>query len=276
MTLNEFYRRCCKELDFSGDGSFEALCLFEDLLNISKIDIVKNELTLTQEMKNTISKAVDERKNGRPLQYILGKWDFYDRTFFVGDGVLIPRPETETLVSCALDFLKSKKSPVVYDLCAGSGCIGITLAVLRPDAEVYLFEKEEAAFYYLLKNIEYHRADNAHAVKCDISDFDASRLPEADIILSNPPYIPSGEICSLQKEVTNEPHTALDGGVDGLDFYRIICEKWACKIKPGGMLAFECGENQSKSVCDIFKSRISDKKIIYDFNNIDRTVLLRI
>ena len=109
-------------------------------------------------------------------------------TFFVGDGVLIPRPETEMLVDFALTKIKDIESPVIYDLCAGTGCIGLTIANHRKDAKVYLFEKEKEAFYYLKKNKEKYELDNAIIINADIFNYDLSDSPMCDILLSNPPY----------------------------------------------------------------------------------------
>ena len=193
-------------------------------------------------------------------------------TFYVGKGVLIPRPETETLVDFALEKIKDIESPVIYDLCAGTGCIGLTIANHRKDAKVYLFEKEDEAFNYLVKNKEKYSLDNATIINSDIFDYDFSHLPMCDILLSNPPYIESNEIQTLQEEVLFEPITALDGGNDGLDFYKVIYDRWLSQVKENGFVAFECGEGQSQLICEIFAKKISSSNILFDFNNIDRIV----
>ncbi len=272
MTANELYTFCIKELDFTDDAKFEALCLFESLLNLNKQSLITGNISLTDEQIQTINNAIIRRKNREPMQYIIGNWDFYDMTYYVGEGVLIPRPETEMLVDFALEKLKKNKSPIIYDLCAGTGCIGLTIAKHISDARVYLFEKEDKAFEYLLKNKEKYRLDNANLIKADIFGYDVSLLPECDILISNPPYIETDEISALQNEVHFEPYTALDGGEDGLIFYRAICQKWLSKVKTNGYAAFECGENQSAAICDIFKGKYKSSNVIFDFNNIDRIV----
>ncbi len=272
MTLKEAYSFFAKELLFTENGDFEALCLFEDLLGYSKEQIYLNYGNLTDENFNIIQKAVSRRKNGEPLQYILGKWDFYDLSFNVGEGVLIPRPETEMLVDFALEKIKDIKNPIVYDLCAGSGCIGLTIAKHRNDATVFLLEKERNALKFLLKNKVELALENVTIIYDDLFTVDLSLFPEADIILSNPPYIISNEITSLQREVLFEPSTALDGGIDGLDFYRCLATRWISKVKKNGFIAIECGEEQSEPIIDILNGKYTKSNVIFDFNNIDRIV----
>ena len=257
MNAKELYNKCVEELSFTDDAKFEVLCMFETLLNINKASLISKDLFISNDEINIINQAISRRKNSEPLQYILGSWDFYDLSFYVGDGVLIPRPETEMLVDFALEKIKDIESPVIYDLCAGTGCIGLTIAKHRKDAKVYLFEKEEKAFSYLVKNKEKYELNNATVVQCDIFNFDFSEIPLCDVLLSNPPYIESDEIRDLQSEVLFEPISALDGGKDGLAFYRVICDKWLKQVKNNGFIAFECGEEQSKPICDIFKSKTS-------------------
>lgn len=276
MTLKQLYKYCSDKLAFGDCGDFEALCIFNDLLGVSKGKILLSDVQATEEQEKLVNDAIRRRENGEPLQYILGKWDFYDLTFTVGDGVLIPRPETEMLVDFALEKLKDIKNPVIYDLCAGTGCIGLTIASHRKDATVYLLEKEDKAFTFLEKNKEQLKLDNAILLHGDLFDFDFSSLPPCDLLLSNPPYINSDEIKTLQREVLKEPATALDGGADGLDFYRCIAERWDNKIRKGGFCAFECGERQSEDIIKIFNEKITEKQVLFDFNNIDRIVTFRI
>lgn len=276
MNAKEFYYKCVDELSFTEDAKFEALCMFETMLNIDKTSLITKDLNISDNDIKRIGSAIARRKKSEPLQYILGSWDFYDMSFFVGDGVLIPRPETEMLVDFTLEKIKDIESPVIYDLCAGTGCIGLSIANHRNDAKVYLFEKEEKALNFLLKNKEKYKLDNATIIQCDIFDYDFSSLPLCDILLSNPPYIETAEIKSLQNEVLFEPISALDGGADGLDFYRVIYDRWLKQVKKNGIVAFECGEQQSKPICEIFKSKTSSSEVLFDFNNIDRIVIFGI
>lgn len=272
MILKELFSYCVSELSFTDDNSFESLCLFQDILGYTKEQIYLSNIPATEKDVMKINNSVSRRKNGEPLQYILGKWDFYDMTFSVGEGVLIPRPETEMLVDFALEKLKNIPEPVVYDLCSGSGCIGLTIAKHRPDARVFLLEKERNALRYLLKNKVDSGLENVTVVFDDLFTVDLSLFPLADLILSNPPYINSDEIATLQKEVLFEPSSALDGGDDGLMFYRCLADRWRDKVKNSGFMAFECGEEQSKPIIDIFHDKFVESNVIFDFNNIDRIV----
>ncbi len=276
MTLKQLYNYCSDKLSFSDCGDFESLCIFNDLFGISKGKILLSDICATEEQEKLVKDVINRRINGEPLQYILGKWDFYDLTFAVGEGVLIPRPETEMLVDFALEKLKGVKNPIIYDLCAGTGCVGLTIASHLKDATVYLLEKEDMAFSYLKKNKELLKLDNAILMHGDLFSYDFSSLPNCDLLLSNPPYINTNEIQTLQKEVLKEPITALDGGIDGLDFYRCIAERCVHKINKNGFCAFECGEQQSEEIIAIFNGNFSQKEVLFDFNNIDRIVTFRI
>ena len=184
------------------------------------------------------------RADGEPLQYILGTWSFMGRDYKVGEGVLIPRDDTEVVVCEALRQAHSFPRPVVVDLCAGSGIIAITLAKELGSASVYAVEKSAQAFSYLTQNITLHQAD-VNAIRADLADcVDDFADGSLDLIVSNPPYIRSDEITSLQSEVQYEPRLALDGGGDGCDFYRMILSLWTKKLKQGGCIAFEIGEGQ--------------------------------
>ncbi|MCR4593987.1 MAG: peptide chain release factor N(5)-glutamine methyltransferase [Clostridiales bacterium] len=273
MILSDYYRRLSELLDKDGDGYFEAKCLIEDILGL---EFSFDDRGLTDEETALISKAADKRLSGYPLQYILGRWDFYDLSFFVGEGVLIPRPETEMLVDFALSKFNLADSPVIFDLCSGTGCIGITLAKHLPNAKVYLIEKENEALSYIEKNIKKYELSNVKVINGDVFDFDFSLLPETvDIVLSNPPYVPEKEIDTLPLELSFEPRSALDGGEDGLDFYRCFADKWTGIIKDGYM-AFECAEDQADGILEIFNGKYTDSEILKDLNNIDRIVAFRI
>ena len=197
--------------------------------------------------------TLKRRLSGEPLQYILGEWDFFGITLKVGEGVLIPRADTETVAERAIELLKGLKNPIVFDLCAGSGCIGIALSKFA-GAKVSFFEKSPKALEYLSHNVT---STNTNA---EIFEADVLLPPEneffgtADMIISNPPYIKSGVIPSLSKEVGFEPKMALDGGDDGLVFYRSIAKNWKRVLKKNGYLVFEIGFDQEKEVIEILKA----------------------
>lgn len=214
---------------------------------------------------------IGQRANGRPLQYVIGSWDFFGETFAVGEGVLIPRPETELLVEFAENNLSKNEKAVIVDLCAGSGCIGLTAARLFPDSEVYLVEKSDEAIKYLKKNLESSGCRNAHIIKGDAFLSPAENgIDGFDLLLSNPPYIKSDEVPSLQKEVLCEPAMALDGGNDGLDFYRAIAEKWLPRCRKA--VCVECGEGQTDFISGAFSAFCSKTEVLTDFRGTERAV----
>lgn len=217
---------------------------------------------------------LNRRIRKEPLQYILGSWDFYKSNFIVGNGVLIPRPETEELVELSVNIIKNNACKTVYDLCSGSGCIGLSIAKECPDVDCFLFEFYDDALKYTNINLQQLGLKNVRVFKHNVLNSPDFNIDKADLIVSNPPYIESGEIASLQFEVQKEPHTALDGGTDGLDFYRAFFDNWTDRLNDGGIFAFECGEAQSQKISDIFSEKFSYfvKRDIY---GIDRFVILK-
>ncbi len=276
MKLKELRKKLEHELLICSqdDASFEADCIAADIVGVSNSMLrVMNDFEVSDDKVSLAESYASRRLNGEPLQYILGMWEFYGNSFYVGEGVLIPRPETEMLVDIALDFLRHRLNPVCIDLCSGSGCIGISVAKAVKNADVTLFEKSDKAFEYLKKNAMLNSTDNIKAVKGDL--FDGCKQLEGfkcDILLSNPPYIRSDIIPTLQKEVQSEPVMALDGGEDGLDFYRSIADKWFSCVKPNGMVAVEIGEEQGVQVKSIFEKCFSCVNVIKDLYGNDRVV----
>lgn len=279
MTVREALIDLKQRLSNIEDGNIEARYILEKVSGLSYSDMLfKGDDSLGIDVVTQMYEMADRRLAGEPIQYILGQWDFMDFTFKVGEGVLIPRPETEILVETVIDRIAGIKAPVVYDLCAGSGCIGLSIKKLRPDAEVYLVEKSDEALQYLRDNLgELCRGlDNVTAVQGDILLPDSfNDLPCADVIVSNPPYIKSDEIPTLQSEVLREPYIALDGGGDGLEFYRVLVNEWSNELNPGGFMAFECGEDQAEDICSLFEQAGFDSETVNDYNNIQRIVFGR-
>ncbi len=270
MTLSEAYNYGVYFLSANGvdEADFKSLCLCCHCAGIknNEYEIHKNEDLI---IMKKFADMLWQIKSGEPLQYVIGRWDFYESEFHVGRGVLIPRPETEELTELVLDNAKRLCSPVVFDLCSGSGCIGISIAKALPSSTVYCVEKSEEALQYLLKN-----AESISTVKVVNSDINyPSDIGNADIIVSNPPYIKSSDLSSLQREVQFEPSMALDGGADGLDFYRIIAEKWNSNLKENGMLFLEIGEDQGEAVYEILeKQGFKEIEVIKDMYGNNRMV----
>lgn len=266
MTLKQAYIYCVSFLQDNGidEAEFKALCIVCNAAGIKNSDYIIHEYDIVD--LTIVNNMLTRLKIGEPLQYILGKWDFYESEFFVGEGVLIPRPETEELTDLAVKYVLTLNKPVIYDLCAGSGCIGLSVAK-KTDGTVYLIEKSVKAFSYLEKNAV--GISNAVLINDDINN--DIELPTADVIISNPPYIESAVINSLQNEVRHEPKDALDGGEDGLLFYRIINDKWNNKMKSGARLFLEIGNEQGSAVKEILTD-FSDIEVIKDIYGNDRIV----
>lgn len=257
MTIKQAYSKI--KAMFSEKGfdapDFEALSLINYVTGFDRHSLIAHgENKLENSKEDFLFSLVQKRLSHIPLQYILGEWSFYGFDFAVGEGVLIPRDDTEVVVNLCLDFLKNRTDKKVIDLCAGSGAISVVLSKLA-NADVTAVELSEKAFEYLDKNIRSNNAD-VNAVKGDIlscyADFDDEKY---DLIVSNPPYIKSEDIPTLQDEVQFEPEMALDGGVSGFDFYESIIENWSAKLKDGGALAFELGENQAEYVSALMKEK---------------------
>ena len=275
MTAEQVLRTAAEKLRAAQieNASFDASCLVENITGLSRTKIMLCDDDIADEQAELVERAVLRRISGEPLQYILGEWDFFGRTFEVGEGVLVPRPETELLVELALEKLRNVRYPVVFDLCAGSGCVGLTIAAERPDAHVWLFEKYDEAFHYLKRNIKKLGLTNVQAVQHDITlgcDDKISETP--DLIVSNPPYLRTDELDGLSTEVMHEPATALDGGMDGIDFYRIIASRWLPNVNKHGGIIFECDPSQTLEIADMLMPYAMRVKIVTDIFGLQRAV----
>lgn len=249
--------------------AFETSVLMEDLLGLPRNpEHIAAETVLKPEEEEKILAAAEKREGGYPLQYIIGNWEFFGRKFFVGEGVLIPRPETELLCEAVLKFYSRKMPPKIIDLCSGSGCIAITLAKEINSASVSALELYEGAFGYLSKNNAFH----GNCVKTVHGDA-LEAFGMFDCVVSNPPYITGEEMKGLQTEVTHEPETALFGGEDGLDFYRAISKNWFEHLTSGGLIAFEIGDTQGEAVKEILtESGYLFASVMQDYEGRDRVV----
>jgi len=221
---------------------------------------------------NTLDLMLKKRADGYPLQYIIGEWDFFGLTFIVGEGVLIPRPETEKLVELALSHTKSG---LCADLFSGSGCVGIALAK-NSSIRCSSIEYSEKAFKYLNMNIKSHSVqEKVKGICADVLDFELINSfndESFELILANPPYIPKKDKVFLQREVLFEPDEALFANENGLYFYNQTLKRWRNKLKPNGMIAFEIGINQHEQVCEIFVNNNFSPKVLKDFAGIERIV----
>lgn len=279
MNIYTAYRGAIKLLRDSGCESpeFDARCLVKHCFGYTETALLLNmQSPADPEKYGFFSECVKRRAAFEPLQYILGEWDFYKYTFKVKKGVLIPRPETELLVEYAVNNMRKTYKGVIFDLCCGSGCIGISVAKRFPSCKVYCVDISDEAISLTKENALLLDAPNVEVVKGDIFEgTEALSLPQPDMILSNPPYIISEEIPFLQKEVGFEPVLALDGGIDGLSFYRALSEKWFPYLTKGGTLAMECGENQANDILTMFLKKADGARLIKDGAQTDRVVVVR-
>ena len=227
---------------------------------------------LGQDGRDLLSKLVERRISGQPLQYITGECFFYGRRFICRPGVLIPRFDTECVVECALQLISPGDK--VLDLCCGSGCIGVTIK-LECNAQVTCADVSDSALALTRLNAGAYCIDDLKTLKVDLfTDFPKGPF---DMIVSNPPYIPSADIVSLSAEVSNEPVLALDGGIDGLDFYRRIIPASIFALSDPGYLVLECGIGQSDAVAHIMhESGFDCIKTKKDLSGISRVVSGRI
>ncbi|MBP3746264.1 MAG: peptide chain release factor N(5)-glutamine methyltransferase [Ruminococcus sp.] len=280
VNRRELFDECLNLLNAAGKESaeFDTLCIFQDMLG-DKNPLFSPMKAVEENDAAKIRDITAKRAKGQPLQYLLGKWEFYGYPFYVGEGVLIPRPETEQLVENVIDICRDNglTAPVIADLCSGSGCIAITLKNELPSAKVSAYELSDKAFGYLERNKAMNNADIS-LIKGDVTD--ESSVGSAgcfDIIVSNPPYLTKDEMDHLQTEVTYEPELALDGGDDGLDLIRSITEIWKKHLNKGGWLCYEFGDAQHEQVGDILAANgFTNITFSRDFSGIVRTVAAQI
>lgn len=237
------------------------------------------ELYATDQTCFAMSEAVNRVLTGEPLAYVLGQWEFYGLTLQVNRDVLIPRDDTCAVTQLAIkQALFLDASPRILDLCTGTGCIGLAIASRVKDAKVTCADMSKEALAVAKKNVTLNKLTGR--VSCVQADAMAEPNPflgKFDMIVSNPPYITAAEMKELPDSVKNyEPHMALYGGEDGLDFYRSIAEKYANALKPGGYLCFEFGMGQGDAVCEILqKNGYTVLERSRDYNDRERAVIAR-
>ena len=270
MVISEFVRETAKHL---GDNArFEAELMVMSVMEMDRTRLVLNgKLPVMPQHTYRMNKMIERRKKGEPLQYILGETEFMSLDFFVREGVLIPRSDTEILVETVIDKIGDKKI-IVADICTGSGCIGISIAHYKKNTDVELFDISDIALETAEKNIKRNNvSDRVKSYKMDIlNEYPKKKY---DVVVSNPPYIEKAVIETLQTEVKDyEPRIALDGGEDGLDFYRRLVPMWAGKLRSGGLFAVEIGEEQGQAVSDIFKKAGLTPQVVTDYSGHNRIV----
>ena len=275
MTIFEAYNTTKKKLEAAGieDYVFEAKHIIKHITGLSAPQILTNyNNKLSQYQENNLVAITHQREVRYPLQYIFGEWDFYGRSYRVGPGVLVPRADTETVIDECLEFLKEKSEPQILDLCTGSGCIGITLALEKSDSHVTMVEKYEEAIRYAKINAEGNEAANTKIILGDIFET-AAGDKKYSLIVSNPPYIPQEEMNIVSPETKFEPQTALLAEDGGMEFYKAIINNYKNSLAEGGMLCFEVGINEYRKVSDLMsEAGFKDIKVKKDFGGIERAV----
>ncbi len=280
-TYNDIYVEARKTLKDAGVGQYalEARVLLAFAAGKSQEEFLRDiRLYPAGDYEERARSLLGRRLKGEPTAYITGEWLFYGLPMLVNPNVLIPRADTETVAETAIKYLKGRSGTGarVLDLCCGSGCIGLAIAANVPEARLILVDREARALAVARRNAGINAL--SRRVSCVLGDA-LEKPPKAlgryAMIACNPPYIPSAEIEGLDASVKDyEPREALDGGGDGLDFYRSVCSLWKEVLEEGGYMVFECGFGQSVEVVKIGAAAgLAHLETVKDTNGIDRAVV---
>ena len=282
-TLNALLREGVAMLAANGaeNAAREAVWLLESGLGRTPLELCLNgQMPVTLDDRERVLGLLSRRANREPLQYILGTQEFCGLEFLVEPAVLIPRPETELLVGEIVRCAHCLSGPIIADIGTGSGCIAVALAKALPTARLFATDCSGSALRVGLRNAERHGVqDRVRFLQGDLLE-PLGRVGlegQVSVLVSNPPYIPDGQLELLQPEVGNyEPRTALSGGPDGLAMYRRLLQDAAVFVKPGGLLVMEVGQGQAPSVCQM-ASRVDGYgsiRTLEDSAGIERVVCL--
>lgn len=277
MTYNEFRSLNIPRIsEISDNAAFELETMILAFSGMKKAELLLNRgNTIPDNTLQKLTDAIKRRIMREPLQYIIGEWEFFGLRMFCGKGCLIPRPETEMLAEIAIKSIP--RNGKLLDLCTGSGCISVAVLNNRPDVTAVAVDISQEALNYARRNAEYHNIspDRLKFVCEDIYSYKPDFFP--DVIVSNPPYIKSDDMETLSEEVRHEPDIALDGGYDGLDFYKLIAKFFAKKyLTEGGCCAVEVGYDIGEEVAAIFRSQKFDTTLLRDTFEVDRVCLSKL
>ncbi len=282
ITYNDLYLNTRQRLRLAG---IEAAQLEAQELVCYASDKTRQQLYTDMRLyaPNELVQRVDElterRLTGEPLAYILGEWEFYGLPITVGPEVLIPRADTEVLAGRAIELIRDDPDCRVLDLCAGSGCVGLAIAAQLPKSRVVLTDWDDGAIRTCKQNVRRNRlSTQITCLKADALAAPTGLLWDFDLIVANPPYIPTGDLAGLDVSVRDfEPMIALDGGPDGLKFFRAIASKWKVGLRRRGWLCFEVGIGQAQAVAAILEDNgYLEICITPDTHGIDRVVVGRV
>lgn len=278
ITYNNLYMDIRQELHRAGiqAATLEARELVCFAAGKTREQFVRDgRLYVPQDVEEQARALMRRHLAGEPLAYLIGEWEFYGLPLDISEQVLIPRSDTEVLAGEAIRWLQTQQDARVLDLCAGSGCVGLAVASQVHACRVILGEKSEAALRICRQNIRRSGLlGRVTPMPADALEPPTRQLGEFDCIVCNPPYIPTQDIETLDVSVRDyEPHMALDGGEDGLDFYRAISENWREALHPGARLYFEVGIGQADSVLRIMRRQgFGELEIVPDTAGIPRVV----
>ena len=235
--------------------------------------INENEI-LTEELAKEYISKIEQIQNGIPLQYITNKQEFMKMEFYVDENVLIPRSDTETLVEEVLNIVKNKQGLNILDMCTGSGAIAISIAKYTTNNNIYAVDISKNALEIAKKNAINNDTTNITFINSDMFN-NLDENIKFDIIVSNPPYIETDTIKTLEKQVQKEPKIALDGGEDGLNFYRNILQNTDKFLKKDGIVCMEIGYNQAEAVTNLFKAKFKTVYCKKDLSENDRVIVAK-
>ena len=253
-TYNEIYIQTRKDLRNAGIEAYslEARILVASAAGKTMAQLTRDlPLYAAPGLEETVRSMTERRLAGEPVAYITGSWEFYGVSLEVSKDVLIPRPDTEVMVEAAIRLFEGRNgTPRILDLCTGSGCVGIAMAVQMPGARVVMVDNDPKALSVCRKNVQRNKLDvRAMCIDADVTKKPPILMGKFDLITCNAPYIPTAEIETLDSSVKDyEPYQALDGGEDGLDIIRSVITLWKSVLKDRGTIMLEIGEGQSEAV----------------------------
>jgi len=278
-TYSDVYLTTRKKLKSAGVDAFalEARLIVAAAAGKTQQELLQDmKLYVSADYERKVEELVQRRLAGEPVAYIIGEWEFYGLPMVVTKDVLIPRMDTEVLVGKAIDLLRGREGQTrVLDLCCGSGCIGLAIAANVPDVRVTLVDNSPYALSVARMNtLKLNLSRSISCVEADVLKEPPIRLGSYDLIVCNPPYIPTGEMLLLDSSVRDyEPWAALDGGDDGLDFYRAVTPRWKPLLRDRGCILYECGEGQAEEIANILhKNGFNFTAFFKDTMGTDRVV----
>ena len=257
----------------------EAELLVRHFSGADRIDFFTGQKVITPRIRKFVETALKVRLKGCPLQYVLKQTEFFGYSFFVNSDTLIPRPETEILVEESLRILKGQKTPKILDVGAGTGCIAVSLTIQRPDCRMTALDRSPKALEIARKNINFHGlSKKIKVLKSDLFNaFGANKKDFWDLIVSNPPYVPTEDFPSLSREVLSEPRLALDGGLKGMAVIDRLLKETVYFLKKDGWLLIEIGKGQANLVTKKLSSKkeFGRPRFIKDYTGIERVLVVQ-